>query len=72
MIGGFIMDKREIKRKLKSEMRLKKMSLAAVSKKMNIKVFGLIYILYIPFASIKLTKFMGICKALGVSMSDIL
>ncbi len=56
---------------IKEEMKEKKISLGCLSKKSNISFIKLLYLLYIPFSTLKLSHGLSISKSLGISLSKL-
>ena len=60
-----------IKANIKKQMCNRNINISALSKKTHINICILIFLLYFPFAKIKLTHAIKICKTLKISLSDI-
>ena len=83
MIGGFsdmikesVLTRKEISQKIikgniKKQMFSEDIGVFVLSKKININIFILFFLLYTPFLKLKLNRTLKICKALKIGISDI-
>jgi DNA-binding Xre family transcriptional regulator len=62
---------RKTKTNIKNYMHSKNITVSILSHKTHINIYFLIFLLYFPFAKIKLTHAIKICKTLKISLSDI-
>ncbi|WP_238899394.1 hypothetical protein [Clostridium sp. YIM B02500] len=61
-----------IKKNIKRYMYDRKEKMVSLSKKANINILKLIYLLYCPFSKVKLSTSIKLCKALNIELSKIL
>ena len=61
-----------IKSNIKKYIDIRGVSLFDLSKETKINIMILIYIIYVPYSKIKLSKAIMVCKALGIQLSDII
>ena len=60
-----------IKANIKKQMCNRNINISALSKKTHINICILIFLLYFPFAKLRLTQTIKICKALKLKISDV-
>ena len=63
------MDK--LKRIIRSYTKEKNVSLKSLSQSTDMNYYFLIFLLYFPFAKVKLTQGVSICKALDIKVSEL-
>jgi len=62
---------KKVKLTIRKHMIEKGASVFSISKRADINVLKMAYLLYLPFSKIKLTQGMNVCKALEINISKL-